>query len=81
MQYLDFECKGGMMKYGARNNLKGIVESIQADTIMTKTKVKIPADSVMCSVMTRESLDELGIKEGDTVKVIVKAVNVLLVRE
>jgi len=35
----------------------------------------------MCSVMTKESLEDLGIKEGDTVKVIVKAVNVLLVKE
>lgn len=69
------------MKYGARNNLVGTVESIEVDGIMTKTKVRIPAGSVMCSVMTRESLEELGIKEGDPVKVIVKAINVLLVRE
>lgn len=69
------------MKYGARNNLVGTVESIEVDGIMTKTKVRIPAGSVMCSVMTRKSLEELGIKEGDPVKVIVKAINVLLVRE
>jgi molybdopterin-binding protein len=81
MRIITPKFKGGMMKYGARNNLMGVVESIEADGIMTKTKVKIPADSIMCSVMTRESLQELGIKEGDTVKVIVKAVNVLLVRE
>jgi molybdopterin-binding protein len=31
--------------------------------------------------MTLESLDELGIKEGDRVKIIVKAINVLLVSE
>jgi molybdopterin-binding protein len=35
----------------------------------------------MSSVLTLEALDELGISEGDQVKVIVKAVNVLLIKE
>jgi len=69
------------MKYGARNDLEGIVDSIEIDGIMSKTKVRIPADSIMCSVMTKESLDNLRIKEGDKVKVVVKAVNVLLIKE
>lgn len=69
------------MKYGARNSLEGTVENIEIDGIMTKTKIKIPTESIMCSVMTKESLEDLGIKEGDTVKIIVKAVNVLLVKE
>jgi molybdopterin-binding protein len=44
-------------------------------------KLDIPAGARMASVMTLESLDDLGIKPGDTVKVVVKAVNVLLVKE
>ncbi len=35
----------------------------------------------MESVMTTNSLKELGIKKGDKVKIVVKAVNVLLVKE
>ena len=69
------------MKYGARNTLEGIVEAIETDGIMAKTKVKISADSFMCSVMTGESLEELGIKKGDKIMIIVKAINVLLVKE
>jgi molybdopterin-binding protein len=34
----------------------------------------------MASVMTIESLKELGIKKGDSVEVVVKAVNVLLIK-
>jgi molybdopterin-binding protein len=34
----------------------------------------------MSSVFTLDSLKELGIKKGDTVKVIVKAVNVLVAK-
>ncbi len=69
------------MKYGARNQLEGKMVEIVKGDVMSKTKVEIPAGSIMCSVMTSESLEELNIKKGDTVKVIVKAVNVLLVSE
>ena len=37
--------------------------------------------SKMSSVMTTESIEEMGLKEGDKVKVVVKAVNVLLIKE
>ena len=69
------------MKYGARNQLEGQVVEIKRGTVMCQVKVQVPAGATMCSVMTLESLDDLGIKEGDSVKVFVKAVNVLLARE
>jgi molybdopterin-binding protein len=47
---------------------------------MCLVKLEVPARSRMASVMTLESLDELGIKKGDHVEVIVKAVNVLLIK-
>jgi molybdate transport system regulatory protein len=43
-----------------------------------KVSVQGPVD--MSSVMTIESLKELGIKKGDSIEVIVKAVNVLLAK-
>jgi molybdopterin-binding protein len=69
------------MKYGARNQIQGTIKKIKKGDIMTQVTLEIPADSVMNSVMTMESLEDLGIKEGDKVKVIVKAINVLLVKE
>jgi molybdopterin-binding protein len=69
------------MKYGARNQIIGKVSEIKKGTVMCQVKLQIPAKSSMQSVMTLDSLKELGIKKGDTVKVIVKAVNVLLVKE
>jgi molybdopterin-binding protein len=47
---------------------------------MCIVKVNVPAPSRMASVMTIESLKELGLKKGDTVEVVVKAVNVLLIK-
>jgi molybdopterin-binding protein len=69
------------MKYGARNQVTGKVTEIKKGTMMCQVKLEIPAGSTMASVMTIDSLDDLGIKEGDSVKVVVKAVNVLLVKE
>jgi molybdopterin-binding protein len=69
------------MKHGARNQLEAEVVEIKKGTLMCQVKVKVPAESTMCSVMTLESLDDLGIKKGDKVKVLAKAVNVLLAVE
>lgn len=69
------------MKTGARNNLVGKITEIKKGDIMCQVKLEIPTESIMSSVMTVDSLEALGIKEGDTVKVIAKAVNVLLVKE
>ncbi|MBD3219240.1 MAG: molybdenum-binding protein [candidate division Zixibacteria bacterium] len=69
------------MKYGARNQIEGKITKIKKGDVMGQVSLEIPAGSVMNSVMTAESIEDLGIKEGENVKVIVKAINVLLVRE
>ena len=69
------------MKHGARNQLEGKVVEIKKGTLMCQVKLEIQADSTMSSVMTLDSLNDFGIKEGDKVKAIVKAVNVLLIKE
>ena len=68
------------MKVGARNKIVGEVTEIKKGSLMCEVKVKVPA-SQMASVMTIESLDDLGIKIGDKVQVIAKAVNVLIIKD
>ena len=68
------------MKVGARNKIVGKVTEIKKGSIMCQVKIEIPA-SAMSSVMTMDSLDEMGLKEGDSVQVVVKGVNVLLIKE
>ncbi len=69
------------MKIGARNRLEGKVKEIKRGTIMCQVKVKVAGGAIMESVMTLDSLDELGIEKGDKVRVIVKAVNVMLIKD
>jgi molybdopterin-binding protein len=68
------------MKIGARNQITGTVTEIKRGSVMCQVKLDIPA-SKMASVMTLDSLDELGIKKGDKVRVVVKAVSVLLLAD
>ena len=69
------------MKYGARNQLVGEVTNIKEGAVMCEVKLKVVSGEFMESVMTMESLKDLGIKKGDKVRIVIKAVNVLLVKE
>jgi len=68
------------MKVGARNRIVGTVTEIKKGTVMSLVKLDVPA-SKMASVMTMDSLAEMGLKKGDRVQVVVKAVHVLLLKE
>jgi molybdopterin-binding protein len=69
------------MKYGARNQLMGEVTNIKEGAVMCEVKLKVVSCDTMESVMTMESLKDMGIKKGDKVRIVVKAINVLLVKE
>jgi molybdopterin-binding protein len=66
------------MKHGARNEFVGEIVEIKKGQLMCSVTLKVPTESSVCSVMTLDSLKALGIKKGDKVKAVVKAVNVLL---
>ena len=69
------------MKYGARNQIMGEVTNIKEGAVMCEVKLKVVSCDTMESVMTMESLKDMGIKKGDKVRIVVKAINVLLVKE
>lgn len=69
------------MKHGARNDIPAEVTGIKRGTVMAQVEARIVGtEYTVTSVMTAVSLDELDLKEGDVVHVIVKAVNVLLAK-
>lgn len=69
------------MKYGARNNLEGTVTAIKKGAVMCQVTVRVAGGATVSSVMTLDSLKELGIRKGSRVRAIIKAVNVLLAVE
>ena len=69
------------MKFGARNQIHARVGTVKTGDVMSQVELEIDAPAVMSSVLTTDSLTDLGIQPGDRVRVIVKAVHVLIVRD
>ncbi len=70
------------MKHGARNDITGeVIELNTQGGVMAHAKVKVSGEFVISSVMTKESLEALDINQGDNVRVIVKAVHVLIAKD
>lgn len=69
------------MKYGARNEVKAIVKVVKLGDVMSLVKFDVTEPCEMASVLTTESVDHLELKPGDKVKLVIKAVNVLPVKE
>jgi len=65
------------MTLSARNHLKGIVDEVQLGYLLAYVTVRM-GDSVVESVITRRSAEELGLKKGDSVTAVVKATEVMI---
>lgn len=69
------------MKYGARNTITAKVKSVKKGDVMSLVKYDITTPAEMASVLTTESCEDLDLKPGDTVKLVIKAIHVLPVKE
>ncbi|MBK8177394.1 MAG: TOBE domain-containing protein [Planctomycetes bacterium] len=69
------------MKYGAQNRIQAKVTSVKQGDIMSLVKFEVIGPASMASVLTTESLESLGLKPGDRLELIVKAIHVLPVKE
>ncbi len=69
------------MKYGARNRITGKVTSIKSDDVMSLVKFDVAGPVKMASVLTTESVEDMTLKVGDEVELIVKAIHVLPVKK
>jgi len=69
------------MKYGARNAIPAVVTSVEMGDVMALVKFDVDEPVPMASVVTAESAQDMGLKPGDRVLLVVKAINVLPVKE
>ncbi len=65
------------MKLSARNQLPGTVDQVHLGEIMARVVVKV-GEHVIESVITRQSAEDLGLKQGDSVHVVVKSTEVMI---
>ena len=68
------------MALSARNQLPGTIEEIQVGDILAHVVVRV-GDNLIESVITRNSAQDLGLKKGDFVKVVVKSTEVMIQKD
>jgi molybdopterin-binding protein len=68
------------MALSARNQLPGTIEDIQIGDIMAHVVVKV-GNNLVESVITRNSAEELRLKKGDSVRVVVKSTEVMIQKD
>jgi molybdopterin-binding protein len=68
------------MPLSARNQLVGKVAEVKLGEIMAHVVVKIGKNQIE-SVITRRSAEELGLKKGDHVTVVIKSTEVMLQKD
>jgi len=68
------------MPLSARNQLPGKIEQVHVGEIMARIVVRV-GEHIIESVITRESVEELALKVGDSVRVVVKSTEVMIQKD
>ena len=61
----------------ARNQLPGTIKSITLGAVMAEVVMDVGGAEVVAAI-TRNSVEAMGLKEGDSVKAVVKATEVMV---
>ncbi len=69
------------LKISARNRFRGVVESLETGDIMARVKVRAQEPPLITAVISKEAVEDLGMRPGDKVEVIVKATSVMIAKE
>ncbi len=69
------------MKISARNVLSGKVKSLTLGMVSAEVVVELSGGDEIVSVITKKSSEDLGLKEGKEVQVVIKASNVMIASE
>ena len=74
------QCEDIDLKISARNQLKGTVQKVEKGIITAKVTIKIDAPAVVTAIISKEAVEELAIKTGDTVEAVIKATEVMVAK-
>ncbi len=69
------------MKTSARNQLQGKVVSVEKGDVASVVKIQIEVPATVTSLITTESVRDLDLKKGDTVKAMIKSSSVMILKE
>jgi molybdopterin-binding protein len=66
------------MEISARNRIKGKIKDIKLGSVMAKIAIEITDGTIVNSVITVDSVEDMKLKVGDDVFAIVKSTEVMI---
>ncbi len=69
------------IKISARNKIEGVITKIEKGTVASTVKIEISKPANLTSMITKEAVEELNLKEGDKVEAVIKATEILILKE
>ncbi len=69
-----------MMRASGRNKLRGIVTEVRLDGLLAQIELQV-GDNHVVALITREGAEELDLKIGDTATALIKATEVMIVKD
>jgi molybdopterin-binding protein len=64
----------------ARNRFRGVIRSVEVDGLLARVEIDVTEPSRVVAIVTRESVEELGLKAGASAAGVVKATSVMVER-
>src|SRR3954447_21732726 len=62
----------------ARNRFHGTVRDVKVDGLLAQVEIAVTAPALVVAIVTRDAVEELGLKPGDSATAIVKSPSVMV---
>jgi molybdopterin-binding protein len=70
----------GSEVFSARNRFRGVVRSVELDSLLARVEIDITEPARVVAIITRESAEQLALKPGMSAAGVVKATSVMVER-
>jgi molybdopterin-binding protein len=70
----------GTERFTARNRFTGVVRAVERDGLLARVEIDVTEPARVVAIVTRESVDELGLRPGDGATAVVKSTSVMVER-
>ena len=70
--------RGGTEHMSARNRLRGVVSEVRVEGLLAQVELTVTEPARVVAVVTRDAIEELGLKQGMPATAIVKSTSVMV---
>ena len=70
----------GPEELSARNRFRGVVRSVEVDGLLARVEIDVTEPALVIAIITRESVEQLGLEAGMSAAGVIKATSVMVER-